>query len=96
MSIVRSICRAISVLALQYGTPAEIGFQRGQLLWAEIADMVGVVKLEGAHDTKRDWEFFREAGHKMLWAHIDAEYWPEAAKTFLPRRFSPRIPSKGT
>jgi hypothetical protein len=56
------------------GTPAEIGFQHGQLLSAEIEDMVGVVKLESTHDTKRDWEFFREAGRKMFWPQIDLEY----------------------
>jgi hypothetical protein len=59
------------------GTPAEIGVQHGQLLWAEIEDMVAVVKLENTHDTKRNWEFFREAGRKMLWPHIDAEYQEE-------------------
>jgi hypothetical protein len=59
------------------GAPKEIGFQHGQLLSAEIADMVAVVKLENTHDTKRDWEFFRETGPKMLWPHIDAEYQQE-------------------
>ena len=59
------------------GTPAEIGFQHGQLLAAEIEDMVGVIKLENTHDTKRNWEFFREAGRKMFWPHIDAEYQQE-------------------
>jgi hypothetical protein len=56
------------------GSPAEIGFQHGQLLSAEIEDMAAVVKIENTHETKRDWEFFREAGRKMLWPHIDAEY----------------------
>ena len=59
------------------GTPAQIGFQHGQLLAAEIADMVAVIKLETQHDTKRDWTFYREAGRKMLWPHIDAEYQQE-------------------
>ena len=56
------------------GSPSQIGYQHGRLLSAEIADMVGVIKLESTHDTKRDWEFFREAGRKMFWPHIDAEY----------------------
>jgi hypothetical protein len=43
------------------GTPEQIGFQHGQLLAAEIADMVAVIKLETQHDTKRDWNFYREA-----------------------------------
>jgi hypothetical protein len=59
------------------GTPSQIGFQHGQLLSAEIEDMVGVIKLESTHDTKRDWGFFREAARTMLWPHIDAEYQQE-------------------
>jgi Phospholipase B len=59
------------------GTPAEIGFQHGQLLSAEIADMVDVIRLESTHDTKRDWEFFRDSAQKMLWPHIDPEYQQE-------------------
>jgi hypothetical protein len=59
------------------GTPTEIGFQHGQLLATEIADMLAVIKLENTHDTKRNWEFFREASRKMLWPHIDAEYQQE-------------------
>lgn len=61
------------------GTPAEIGYQHGQLLSAEIADLVNVMKVETQHDTKRDWNFYREAGRKMLWPHIDEEYQQEIA-----------------
>ena len=56
------------------GTPEQIGYQHGRLLSSEIADMVKVAKLENTHDTRRDWEFFRQAGRKMLWPHIDGEY----------------------
>src|SRR6185503_18395370 len=59
------------------GTPAEIGFQHGQLLSAEIADLLNVMKIETRHDTKRDWNFYRETGRKMFWPHIDAEYQQE-------------------
>jgi Phospholipase B len=59
------------------GPPAQIGFQHGQLLAAEIADLIEVMKLETLHDTKRDWDFYREVGRKMLWPHIDAEYQQE-------------------
>jgi hypothetical protein len=59
------------------GTPAQIGFQHGQLLASEIADMVAVIKLETQHDTKRDWNFYRDTSRKMLWPHIDAEYQQE-------------------
>lgn len=61
------------------GTPAEIGFQHGSLLAAEIADMVGVIRLESEHATKHDWQFFRNAGRTMLWPHIDPEYQAELA-----------------
>jgi hypothetical protein len=56
------------------GSPSEIGFEHGQLLSSEIEDLVGVIKVETAHDTRRNWDFYREAGRKMLWPHIDAEY----------------------
>ena len=56
------------------GTPAQLGFQHGALLSAEIADMVEVIKQENTHETRRDWEFFRNAGRTVLWPHIDPEY----------------------
>ena len=59
------------------GPPGEIGFEHGQLLASEIADLVHVMKVETLHDTKRDWKFYREASRKMLWAHIDPEYQQE-------------------
>jgi hypothetical protein len=59
------------------GTPEQIGFQHGQLLAADIADLLNVTKLETQHDTKRDWNFYREASRKMLWPHIEAEYQQE-------------------
>lgn len=59
------------------GTPEQIGFQHGQLLSADIADLVNVMKVETLHDTKRDWNFYRETSRKMLWPHIDSEYQEE-------------------
>jgi hypothetical protein len=59
------------------GGPAQVGFQHGQLLAAEIEDMVHVIQVESLHSTSRNWEFYREAGRKMLWPHIDAEYQQE-------------------
>jgi hypothetical protein len=38
---------------------------------------VNTLKVETLHDTKRDWNFYREASRKMLWPHIDAEYQQE-------------------
>jgi len=59
------------------GSPSEIGYQHGRLLASEIADMIQVDKLESRHSTHRDWEFYREAGRKMFWPHIEPEYQQE-------------------
>lgn len=56
------------------GTPSEIGFQHGYLLAPEIADALKVIMLEAAHDTNKDWAFFRNAAQEMMWPHIDQEY----------------------
>src|SRR5689334_20914156 len=56
------------------GSPAEIGFQHGYLLSAEIEDAQKVVALELQHDNKKDWAFFREASRTELWPHIEREY----------------------
>lgn len=55
------------------GTPAEIGYQHGYLLSAEIADAQRAIKLLLTHDNK-DWGFFRNAAEKVLWPHVEAEY----------------------
>jgi hypothetical protein len=56
------------------GTPHEIGYQHGYLMAPEVGDMLNVVKLEAAHDYKKDWPFFRDAAQNMMWPHIEQEY----------------------
>jgi len=56
------------------GRPADIGFQHGYLLAAEIEDMLKVTVLEATHDNKKDWQFFRDAARTMMWPRIDQEY----------------------
>lgn len=56
------------------GTAAQVGYQHGALLSAEIADVLAVIKAEMKHDTGREWGFFRDAARTMLWEKIDAEY----------------------
>jgi hypothetical protein len=56
------------------GTPAEIGFQHGYLLAAEIQDNFKDISTEMAHDEKKDWAFFRRAAEEILWPHIEREY----------------------
>jgi hypothetical protein len=59
------------------GSPADIGYQHGYLLSAEIEDNYHVLKLESEHSTKRDWAFFRNAARTILWPNIDPEYQEE-------------------
>ncbi len=59
------------------GSPAEIGYQHGFLLAAEISDALAAIKLFDTHQTERDWDFFRKTAREVLWPHIDAEYQQE-------------------
>ena len=56
------------------GTPSEVGFQHGYLLAKEILDAEKVTVLEETHDSKKDWQFFRDAARDMMWPHIEQEY----------------------
>ena len=56
------------------GTPAQVGFQHGYLLGAEILEMRQIAALELSHDTGKDWAFFRDAARTMLWPRIEQEY----------------------
>ena len=61
------------------GTPEQIGFQHGYLLAPEIEDAFQAIQLRDVHDTRRDWQFFRQAARTMLWPHIEAQYQQELA-----------------
>jgi len=56
------------------GSPADIGFQHGYLLPAEIKDDFKAISTEIAHDEKKDWEFFRKTAREVFWPHIEQEY----------------------
>jgi hypothetical protein len=56
------------------GGPAEIGFQHGYLLADEIADALKVTSLEQTHESRKNWQFFRNAARDMMWPHIEQEY----------------------
>jgi hypothetical protein len=56
------------------GTPSQIGFQHGYLLAPEIADALNAYKVGAMHQTKRDWNFFRETSRNVLWPHVEQEY----------------------
>src|SRR5260370_18248881 len=55
------------------GTPAQIGYQHGYLLAAEIQDLYKVYTLELTHDNGKDWNFFRAAAKNSLWPHVVQE-----------------------
>ncbi|HTS37969.1 MAG TPA: C45 family peptidase [Candidatus Solibacter sp.] len=59
------------------GSPADIGYQHGYLLSAEIQDALEAIKLFDTHQSQHDWEFFRTIAREQLWPHIDAEYQQE-------------------
>ena len=56
------------------GSPSEIGFQHGYLLEPEIVDGLKAIQFLFTHDTKRDWNFYRETAQNVLWPHIEEEY----------------------
>ena len=56
------------------GSPAEIGFQHGALLTREIEEGEKVLALEATHDSRKDWDFFRNAAQEILWPHIEQQY----------------------
>jgi hypothetical protein len=56
------------------GPPRRVGFQHGALLALEIADLIRVLKPFLQETTRRDWAFYREAGERILWPKIDAEF----------------------
>ena len=59
------------------GSPADIGYQHGYLLSAEIADGFNTVKFKDTRRTKRDWAFFRETAKTVIWPGVDPEYQEE-------------------
>lgn len=59
------------------GKPADLGFQQGYLLSAEIEDGFKVVQLRDTHVSKHDWDFFRKVAHDIFWPKIDPEYQAE-------------------
>ena len=56
------------------GTPAQIGFQHGYWLAHDIDDALNAYKLDATHNTKREWNFFRDTSRNILWPKIEQEY----------------------
>src|SRR5260370_25216670 len=55
------------------GSPDKIGYQHGALLAKETEDLLRVLGPFLQHETKQDWNFYRQASQEILWAKIDAE-----------------------
>jgi hypothetical protein len=56
------------------GTPFDMGFQHGYLLAAEIQDAERLIAWEQTRNSRKDWNFFRNAAKEMMWPHIEAQY----------------------
>jgi hypothetical protein len=56
------------------GPPDRLGYQHGYLLAPEIEDLMRVLKPYLEHSTRRNWEFYRDAGRRILWPKIDREF----------------------
>jgi len=61
------------------GSPAEIGFQHGWHLAAEIDDLLRTFAFYLQEATKRDWAFYRAEAERMFWPKLDPEYQEEIA-----------------
>jgi len=59
------------------GAPEKLGYQHGYLLASEIDDLLRVMKPFLQNQSKRDWNFYREAAEKMLWPKMEKEYHDE-------------------
>ncbi len=56
------------------GSPAVIGYQHGYLLAHEIDTTMQSVAYYLAHETKKDWNFYRACARNFLWDKLDREY----------------------
>ncbi len=56
------------------GSPADIGYQHGYLLANDIDTSIQALAYLLAHDTKRNWQFYRNAARSFLWDKLDQEY----------------------
>ena len=56
------------------GSPSDIGYQHGYLLANDIDTSIQALACLLAHDTKRNWQFYRDAAKSFLWDKLDREY----------------------
>ena len=59
------------------GAPRERGYQYGSLVAQEIDDFITVLKVYLQQNTKKDWNFFREAAKTIFLPKLETEYLQE-------------------
>ena len=59
------------------GAPRERGFQYGSLVAQEIDDFITVLKVYLLHNTKKEWDFYRQAAETIFLPKLEAEYLQE-------------------
>src|ERR1700676_1073048 len=56
------------------GSPMDIGYQHGYLLADDIDTCIRAVAYLLEHETKRSWNFYRNAAKSFLWDKLDRKY----------------------
>jgi Phospholipase B len=56
------------------GSPSDIGYQHGFLLANDIDTSIKALDHLLTHETKRNWQFYRNAAKSFLWDKLDREY----------------------
>jgi hypothetical protein len=56
------------------GSPSDIGYQHGYLLANDIDTSIQALAYLLKHDTKKNWQFYRDAARSFLWDQLDQEY----------------------
>ena len=56
------------------GSPSDVGYQHGFLLANDIDTSIRALDHLLTHQTKRNWQFYRNAAKSFLWDKLDREY----------------------
>jgi hypothetical protein len=56
------------------GSPPDIGYQHGYLLANEIDTTIQAISYFLQHETKKDWQFYRNCAGSFLWNKLEPEY----------------------
>ncbi|MBV9987053.1 MAG: hypothetical protein JO301_05205 [Chitinophagaceae bacterium] len=56
------------------GSPSNIGYQHGYLLANDIDTSIQALNHLLTHETRKDWNFYRQCARNFLWGKLDREY----------------------